>query len=194
MERFLEASDWRGFRREDFPRESWALEADALRAVARGPKVDLVSVDRYRDFDLTLEWRLPVGGNSGVLYRVSESGEASWHSGPEMQFLDDSAHPDGRVPETSCGALYALCAPRESPICPPGLFNVARVSVHGTRVQHWLNGARVLECDLASAEFRERVTRSKFARFPDFARLSDGHIVLQHHGTDAWFCNIRIAF
>lgn len=194
MERYLEATDWRAFRGSDFPRDSWAVEPDALRALARGPRVDLVSLKRYADFDLSLEWRLPVGGNSGVLYRVAETAEAAWQSGPEMQLLDDSAHPDGRVPETSCGALYGLYAPREAPLCPPGLFNIARISTHGTRVEHWLNGVRVLECDLASAESRARVARSKFARFADFARLSEGHIVLQHHGTDAWFRNIRIAY
>lgn len=194
MERYLEAKDWRAFRGSDFPRDSWAVEPDALRALARGPRVDLVSVKRYADFDLSLEWRLPVGGNSGVLYRVSESAEAAWQSGPEMQLLDDGSHPDGRVPETSCGALYGLYAPREAPLCPPGLFNIARISTHGMRVEHWLNGVRVLECDLASGESRARVARSKFAHFPDFARLSEGHVVLQHHGTDAWFRNIRIAY
>lgn len=194
MERYLEPGDWRAFGGVEFPRHSWAAEPDALRALPQGPKVDLMSVRRYGDFDLTLEWRLPVGGNSGVLYRVAESSQASWQSGPELQLLDDSTHADGRVPETSCGALYGLYPPREAPICAPGLFNIARISTHGMRVEHWLNGVRVLACDLASSEFRDRVARSKFARFADFARLPEGHIVLQHHGTEAWFRNIRIAF
>jgi hypothetical protein len=76
--------------------------------------------------------------------------------------------------------------------CPVGLFNIGRVSARGTRVEHWLNGARLFACDLASEDFRRRVAVSKFSSFPQFARAADGHIVLQHHGTDAWFRGIRI--
>ena len=118
--------------------------------------------------------------------------DAPWQSGPEMQLLDNSKHPDGRAPETSCGSLYGLYAPHETPLCPAGLFNVARISVRGSRVEHWLNGVRVLACDMASDDFRARVARSKFRDFPQFARAARGHIVLQHHGTEVLFYNIRI--
>jgi hypothetical protein len=193
IDAFLDLSAWRGYRRADFPSESWAIEGDGLRALAGRPQLDLISQERFSDFDLTFEWRLPVGGNSGVLYRVSESLEAAWQSGIEMQFLDNSSHPDGRVAEISCGALYALYAAEASLLCPAGLFNVGRVSVHGSRVEHWLNGTRVIACDLASEDFRRRVAGSKFGVFPQFARCTNGHIVLQHHGTDAWFRDIRIS-
>jgi hypothetical protein len=169
------------------------LEGDALRALAQGPRVDLVSRQRFDDFDLSFEWRLPVGGNSGLLYRVTEEYEAAWQSGPEMQLLDDSGHPDGRVPETSCGALYGLYAAESRFSCPAGLFNIGRVSMRGSRVEHWLNGARVLACDLASRDFRLRASRTKFGGFAQFARAAQGHLVLQHHGTDAWFRDIRIS-
>jgi hypothetical protein len=101
-------------------------------------------------------------------------------------------HPDGRIPETSCGALYGLHAPERAPPCPPRLYNIAGIRVHGTRVAHWLNGVRVVDCDLAGEAFRARVRSSKFRDHPLFARASDGRIVLQHHGTEAWFRNIRI--
>lgn len=189
---FLDPPAWRGYRRAEFPAGSWAVEDDCLRALAGGPPLDLVSKQRFADFDLSFEWRLPVGGNSGLLYRVSESFEAAWQSGPEMQLLDNSTHADGRVAETSCGALYGLYAAEARFSCPAGLFNIARVSVHGTRVEHWLNGKRVLACDLAGEEFRRRVEASKFAAFPAYASGSDGHLVLQHHGSDAWFRDLRI--
>ncbi|HJQ62427.1 MAG TPA: family 16 glycoside hydrolase, partial [Burkholderiales bacterium] len=70
--------------------------------------------------------------------------------------------------------------------------NVARISVRGSQVEHWLNGVRVLSCDLEDREFRARLARSKFRDYPHFARAAEGHIVLQHHGTEAWFHNIRI--
>lgn len=189
---FLDSGAWRGYRLDRFPDESWAVEGRGLRGMPQPGGISLVSRERFGDFDLSLEWRLPVGGNSGVMYRVTEEDAAPWQSGPEMQLLDDANHPDGRVPETSCGALYGLYAPRAVPTCAPGLYNIARISVHGSRVEHWLNGVRVLACDLASDEFQARVGRSKFKRFPQFARRREGHLVLQHHGGEVSFRNIRI--
>jgi hypothetical protein len=190
-ERLLTHSAWRGYRRADFPDASWAVESETLHARADGT-LSLVTRQSFGDFDLTLHWRLPVAGNSGILYRVSEAFETPWESGLEMQLIDNSGHPDGQTPETSCGALYGLQAPHDVPLCPPGLFNVARVSMRGSRVEHWLNGVLVLSCDVASEDFRARVARSKFGGFPQFARCAQGHIVLQHHGTEAWFYDIRV--
>jgi hypothetical protein len=188
----LTRSFWRGYRQEGFPTESWNMDQDSLHALPGQNQVSLVSRQRFADFDVSLHWRLPAGGNSGILYRVVEEAEEPWQTGPEMQLLDNSGHPDARTPETSCGALYGLIAPQNMPICPPGVFNVARILMRGSRLEHWLNGRRVLNCDIASADFRQRVSRSKFRSFPQFARYPEGHIVLQHHGTEAWFYSIRI--
>jgi hypothetical protein len=193
LEVFLDRSAWRGYRQADFPTESWLAQGEVLEARAEGPVVSLISRQRVGDFDLSFDWRLPVGGNSGVLYKVTEDWEAPWQSGPEMQLLDNSAHPDARLPETSCGALYGLYPPQGSYLCRAGLFNIGRVSVRGFRVEHWLNGVRVLACDLATDDFRARVSRSKFCGLPRFACAAEGHIVLQHHGTAAAFRNIRLA-
>jgi len=189
---FLTEAAWRGYRRDAFPRGSWEVEGDVFHALPGAEAVSLVSRQVFGDFDLTLDWRLPVGGNSGILYRVTEELKEPWQSGLEMQLLDNANHLDGRVPETSCGALYGLQAPEDSSLCPVGLYNIARVSVCGSRIEHWLNGVRVIACDMAGADFRTRVERSKFRDFPSFARASNGQIVLQHHSTEVWFCNIRI--
>jgi hypothetical protein len=188
----LTPSRWRGYGRKDFPADGWRIEGEVLHALADGACVQLISRERFRDFDLSLEWRLPAGGNSGILYRVVESDAEPWDTGPEMQLLHDAGHPDGKRPETACGALYGIVPPAESVVCPPGLFNIARVRVCGSTVEHWLNGKRVVACDLDSADFRERVARSKFGNKPEFAGSAEGHIVLQHHGTDAWFCDVRV--
>lgn len=182
---------WRGYRRAEFPDASWAVEGDILHALPVKDGVSLITRESYGDFDLSFHWRLPLGGNSGVLYRVTEDFDAPWMSGPEMQLLDNAGHADGKAPETSCGALYGLEAPYDVPPCPPALFNVARVSVRGSRVEHWLNGVRVLECDLEDA-LRARLAQTKFRDFPQFARAREGHLVLQHHGTEAWFRNLRV--
>lgn len=188
---FLSAGAWRGYRREDFPQHAWSAEGETLHSLADAERVSLVTRSRYGEFDLSFEWRLLEGGNSGVLYKVTEEGEAPWQSGPEMQLVDHAARPDAQVPETSCGALYGLHAPQPV-ICHRGLFNIGRISVRGSQVEHWLNGTRVLSCDLASPAFRARVAASKFAPFPQFARAAEGHIALQHHGAEAWFYNVRI--
>ena len=194
VDRLLVPGDWRGFRHAEFPDASWTIERDVLHAVAGAEAVSLVTRAFFGDFDLSFAWRVAVGGNTGLLYCVSEDTEEPWQSGPEMQLIDNGNHPDGRVPETSCGALYGLVAPERVPQCPPGLFNFARVKLRGSRVEHWLNGVRVLDCDLDSEDVRRRIASSKFRDLPAFAAKREGHIVLQHHGTEAWFYNLRIEY
>lgn len=192
MEAWLGPAEWRAFRGADFPSRSWSVEGETLRALGAGPAVSLVSRRRFRDFDLHLEWRLARGGNSGILYKVTEEAEAPWQSGLEMQLLDNAGHPDARVPETSCGALYGLYAPEAAPACAAERFHSARIRVRGASVEHWLGGVRVLAFDTASEDFSARVARSKFQRYPAFGQAREGHIVLQHHGSDAWFRALRI--
>lgn len=191
-ERELTAADWRGYSEAQFPQGSWSLDDDVLRALAAGPRVDLITRERFRDFALYFEWRLPRGGNSGVLYRVSEELEHSWQTGPEMQLLDDEHHQDGANALTSCGALYGLIAPWKDQRDIANAYHGGRVVVQGSRVEHWIDDTQVLGYDLESDEVRERISRSKFREWPQFARLADGHIALQHHGTEAWFRRLRI--
>lgn len=192
MDVLLTASTWRGYAQADFPAASWHAQDDVLHALPDGPRVSLVSQEEFADFDLSFEWRLPVGGNSGVLFHVTEEEDEPWKSGPEFQLLDNANHEDGRTPETSCGALYGIQGPTDAPPCSPGLYNISRIRVSGAHVQYWLNGVRVLDCDMKSDDFRERIARSKFSRLPRFAAARQGRIALQHHGTDAWFRNLRI--
>jgi hypothetical protein len=109
-----------------------------------------------------------------------------------MQVVDDLGHPDGGTPETSAGAVYGLIAPSNKSLRPAGTFNTARIVARGSRIEHWLNNIKVLEYDLGSQDFAERVKKSKFKDFPGFASERQGHIVLQHHGSTVWFRNIRI--
>jgi hypothetical protein len=191
-ERVLTPADWRGYAQAQFPQGSWSLDDDVLRAIAGGAPVDLITRERYRDFAISFDWRLPRGGNSGVLYRVSEEAGHAWQSGPEMQLLDDEHHQDGANALTSCGALYGLIAPWHDQRNIANTYHSARVIVRGPLVEHWIDDRQVLGYDLASSELHERIARSKFREYPQFARLEEGHIALQHHGTEAWFRRIRI--
>lgn len=183
---------WRAFRGTDFPSNSWHVHDGVFEAVPGAARIDLVSRERHADFVFEFEFALPAGGNSGVLYRVRESADAAWHSGPEMQLLDDARHPDGREPATRCGALYGLLAPQ--PVAPvePGRFTPGRVVVSGWQVEHWLGELCVLACDLSDPALRERIAHSKFAHFPAFAREREGHVVLQHHGDAVRFRRLRL--
>jgi hypothetical protein len=163
-----------------------------LQAVAAAPRIDLISRQQYGDFILDVEWCVARGGNSGILYHVTETMPQAWQSGPEMQLLDDAHHADGQTPETRCGALYGLLAPWRTVVRPHGHCNTARVVVRGSRVEHWLNWALVLVYDFSSATFAAAVAHSKFRDLPGFAGAARGHIALQHHGDDVWFRHLQI--
>jgi hypothetical protein len=188
----LFAEAWRGYRLSDFPHESWVIENGSLRALASGPRVSLISREAFGDFELTVEWKLPRGGNSGILFRVNEDQPEPWQSGPEMQLLDNEGHPDGQLPENLMRrAVWTLSA--SSLIATlPDRFHVARITVCENAVEHWLNGARVATYKIGSPDFMQRVKQSKFAAYPRFALARHGHLALQHHGTDVWFRAIHI--
>ena len=190
--RELTTADWRGYSEAQFPQGSWSLDDDVLRALAAGPPVDLITRERFRDFTLHFEWRLPRGGSSGVLYRVDEQLEHSWQSGPEMQLLDDEHHQDGANALTSCGALCGLIAPWHDQRDIANAYHSSRLIVSGSKVQHWIDDTEVLGYDLESEEVRERISRSKLREWPQFALVTEGHIPLQHHGNEAYFRRIRI--
>jgi hypothetical protein len=109
-----------------------------------------------------------------------------------MQVLDNAGHPDGRSPLTSAGSNYALHAPSIDATRPVGEWNEARIVRRGNRIAQWLNGTRVVEYELGTAEWRALVDGSKFAEWPDYGVHSEGHIGLQDHGNPVWFRNLRI--
>ncbi len=182
----------RGYRGDEFPAASWAIDGDSLRTVP-GEAVDLVTRDTFEDFELLFEWRVSRGGNSGVIYRVAETDGPAWHTGPEYQILDDSLHPDAGTPKTTSGALYGLVAPDPAKrLQPVGAWNTGSIVVRSGRVEHWLNHALVVRYDWDDPSLRERIRASKFGEVDGFMRQPRGHIALQHHGEEAWFRNVRV--
>jgi hypothetical protein len=180
---------WRGFKQKTAP-ASWGVVDGALTRVGDGG--DLMTVEQYGSFELQLEWKVPPGGNSGVMFHVTENAAETYHTGPEFQILDNARHRDGKDPLTSAGACYALYPPSKDATRPVGTWNHIRLVVDGALVQHWLNDELVVKYDMSSSEWSEKVAASKFNEWPEFGRSPIGHIVLQDHGDRVAFRNIKI--
>lgn len=182
-------SGWRGYNRPDRPL-GWSVEDGAL--VRSGPGGDIITEAEFGDFELVLDWKVAPGGNSGVFYRAEEGYEQIWHAAAEMQILDDAAHPDGRNPLTRAGALYGLYPASAEIVAPGGEWNRSRIVAAGRRIEHWLNGVKIVEYEIGSEDWRRRVAASKFAAWPAFGRAARGHIGLQDHGDTVWYRNVKI--
>jgi hypothetical protein len=180
---------WRGFRRPDVP-AGWQVVDGALTRVGDGG--DLITEEQFENFELALEWKVARGGNSGIMFRVTEDAEATYHTGPEVQVLDDAAHRDGLSRLTAAGANYALHPAAEGVVRAAGEWNAVRLVVNGAHVEHWLNGVKVVEYDLWTPAWDSLVQASKFAEWPGYGRARKGHIALQDHGDSVAYRNIRI--
>lgn len=180
---------WRGYHMDSMP-SGWQVVDGALTRVGGGG--DIITRDQFGDFELALEWKIAPGGNSGIMYRVTEEYDASYKSGPEMQVLDDSAHADGQDRLTSAGSNYALNAAPAGVVKRAGEWNAVRILVKGNHVEHWLNGQKVVEYELMSPDWETRVKQSKFAEWPGYGRAARGHIALQDHGDGVAYRNIKI--
>jgi hypothetical protein len=179
---------WRGYKDKAWPK-GWKLEKGVLSRT--GASGDLMTIATYGDFDLHLEWKISTGGNSGVMYRVSTGDDAPYFSGPEFQMLDDAAHSKAKV-DTMTGSLYALYARKHDVAKPVGEWNTTRILIRGNHVEHWLNGKKIVECELGSDDWNRRVKDSKFSKWAKFGKNREGHIALQDHGNPVWFRNIRV--
>jgi len=214
---------WRGLGYDAVPTGHWVVVDGAIKKVASGdvPRVpdgrplnggDLMTEDTFGDFELTWEWKVTPGANSGVKYNVSEemsigqNGQmtpaavargaiAPNHSalGFEYQMIDDDRHEDGKLPSHRSGALYDLIAPSEAKaLRPVGEWNRATVIFRGNHGEHWLNGRKIVEFDLGTARMDSLLAKSKYRSIAGFGDRRNGHIVLQDHGDEVYFRNIKV--
>jgi hypothetical protein len=160
--------------------------------MAEGERGDIITNEMYEDFELRLEWKISPGGNSGIMFGVSEATRRTYEAGPEMQVLDNAGHADGQAPVTSAGSNYALHAPSVDATRPVGEWNEVRLIVIDGQVEHWMNGQQIVAYELGSDEWEHLVADSKFAEWPEYGRQAEGHLALQDHGNHVWYRNIRI--
>jgi len=201
---------WRGMGREDVPASHWVVDHGSIRKVASGdvPTAadgqpleggDIMTVETYENFELSFEWKVAPGANSGIKYNVSEAMSTanepfSAALGFEYQIIDDARHPDALSgPNRTTAALYDIQEPSaDKTLHPAGEFNQGRIVFVGGHGEHWLNGVKVVDYDLDSDDFKNRYRHSKYVPIDGFADERKGHIVLQDHGDDVWFRNILI--
>ncbi|MGH7582387.1 MAG: 3-keto-disaccharide hydrolase [Gemmatimonadales bacterium] len=168
----------------------WTVDSGTIRT--DGDAADLVSDQQYGSFELDLEWKVAPGANSGIFYWANEGTAHIYENAPEMQVLDNAGHPDGKSPLTAAGSLYDLYPAPISVAKPAGEWNQVRIVAHGSKVEQWLNGTRVVDVNFDSKEMRDRIAASKFKAWETFGKSHRGHIGLQSHGGTVWFRNIRI--
>ncbi len=202
---------WRGAISDSFPAKGWEIKNGVLTVLASGGAEsaaggDIITRDRYSDFELKLDFKMTPAANSGIKYftqpnldPITGTGSATTKGsaiGLEYQILDDKRHPDAKMGSggnRTLASLYDLMTADESKKPNPiGQWNHAHLIVRGNHIEHWLNGVKVLEYERGTPKFREMVAASKYHKIPGFGEWADGHILLQDHGDHVSFRNIKI--
>ena len=193
---------WRGAYLDSLPAKGWEVKDGVLMVQASGGAEaafggDIVTVEQYGSFELVVDFRLTEGANSGIKYFVTEQQPKTPGSakGLEYQLLDDARHPDAKLGingNRTLASLYDLLPATNKSVHPIGEWNHARIVVRGRHVEHWLNGIKVLEYERGGKEFLAHKAESKFKDLDGFGEAPKGHILLQDHGDQVFFRNIKI--
>ncbi|PAW84384.1 MAG: hypothetical protein B9S33_11885 [Pedosphaera sp. Tous-C6FEB] len=186
---------WRTYKEGGKIGAGWIVEDGLLKKQAKIGGGDIMTeqpVSGSADWELAWEWRIAKNGNNGIKYFITEARKGTL--GHEYQMLDDDGHPDGKIgPHRQTAAYYDVLPPaKDKPVKPVGEWNASRVVVKGNTVQHWLNGAKVLEYELGSEALKEAVAKSKFKKVEDFGTKVTGHILLTDHGDECSFRNVKL--
>lgn len=193
---------WRGAKLDGFPDHGWKVENGLLKVLkgAGGESAnggDIITTRTYKNFILKVDFKITEGANSGIKYFVDPTLNKGTGSaiGCEFQILDDQRHPDAKLGvkgNRKLGSLYDLIpAPEKKPFDIKN-FNQAMIVVKGNHVEHWLNGVKLLEYERNNAEWNALVAYSKYKDWPNFGNHAEGYILLQDHGHEVWFKNIKI--
>lgn len=186
---------WRGYKKADAAGLRWKVDDGALSLPAKtepGTKAgDIISKDTFEQFELSIDWKIAPGGNSGIKYFILEDRDSA--IGHEYQVIDDERHADAKIgPHRQTAAFYDVLPAADRPTKPVGEWNTTRIVVRGQTVEHWLNGKKVLQYELNSPAVNAAIEKSKFKGIERFGKRQNGHILLQDHGNQVWFRNIKI--
>jgi hypothetical protein len=179
-------SGWRNFKKPGIS-PGWKVEDGALVREAKGAG-DIITDEQFDSFELTLQYKISPGGNSGLMYHVTEDAPRPPEVGPEVQIQDNK---DAHDPQLA-GWLYQLYQPDVDATKPAGEWNELRIIITPAKCEHYMNGVKYVEYVKGSADWDERVAKSKFAKWPLFGKPNKGHLCLQDHGNLVAFRNIKI--
>lgn len=191
---------WRKYRGKK-PGKAWKVKGGALVLSGRKNKDGnfvhggtIITDQAYENYELTLDWRISENGNSGIIYNVQELDDAgaAYDTGPEMQVLHDEGHPDGQIPLHRAGDLYDMIECTYKTVKQPGEWNHIRIVNHNGKIEHWLNGYKVVEYDMNSPEWPKMIEKSKFNGWKHFGKYTSGHIALQDHHDVVAYKNIKL--
>jgi hypothetical protein len=187
---------WRGYKRPDAAGTRWKVENGTLTLPAndgkdtRGAR-DIISSGAFDRFELTFDFKVAPGANSGIKYYVLEDLDSA--IGHEYQIIDDERHADAKIGlERQTASFYDVLEPKDRKMKPAGEWNTGRVVAMGPAVEHYLNGGRVLSYELDSPALRKSILDSKFKDVARFGKLHKGHILIQDHGDQVWYRNVKI--
>ena len=155
---------------------------------------DIVTDEEYDNFHLKVEWKLDSAGNSGIMFYVKEDPkiEKPYHTGPEMQVLDNAGHKDGKIIKHHAGDLYDLISSSPETVKPVGEWNEAEIIAKDSTLEFYLNGAKVVSTKMWDDNWRKMIAGSKFKEWSTFGTFKSGRIALQDHGDPVWYRNIKI--
>lgn len=202
---------WRSPRSDEFPQQGWLIKDEVLSTKENGGEEaadggDIITRKTYKNFELKVDFKITSGANSGIkifvqpnLGPITKTGEKAAVGsaiGMEFQILDDKLHPDAKLGhdgDRTIGSLYDLIpAPKDKHVMPVGQWNQARILSQGNHVTFFLNGVKTVEFERGSAEFRKQVAASKYHNVPNFGEWPEGHILLQEHGNQVFFRNVKL--
>jgi hypothetical protein len=183
---------WRAYNNK--PYDSWDVVNGQLYCKMKDVKqrADLITVDQYDNFELSIDWKVDKGANSGIIYRAAETSGPSYETGPEYQLIDDEGYPQKLEAWQKSGSDYAMYPPSEIAAKPAGEYNHTVIKVNGAHVEHWLNGKKVVEYEFWTPAWQELKEKGKWKDTKAYGLTKKGHLALQDHGGGIWFKNIKL--
>ncbi len=190
------ADQWRGYNQDSLP-GNWVIKDDIIECFGTAGDVggDIISTEQYDNFEFSLEWKISKGGNSGIFYHVVEDTiyHSPYQTGPEYQILDDEGFPDPLEDWQTAGSNYAMHPTNSNKVLKPvGEWNSTRVIFNKGKVEHWLNGEKVVEFDKFSDDWKAKRNSGKWNDYPDYGNVENGYLGLQDHGAGVWFRNVKV--
>lgn len=177
---------WRNFKKDKVS-DGWAVKDGEIHWTKKGAG-DIITRESYMGFEFKVDYKISKGGNSGLMFHVTEDGNTPWKTGPEIQIQDNK---DGHDPQKA-GWLYQLYKSDTDATNPAGEWNTLHVLITPDKCEQYMNGKKYCEYVKGSDDWNERVAKSKFGKMPLFGKANNGHICLQDHGNIVAFRNIKV--